>query len=167
VASSQQQSSLDRNILLIQMMNDIMLQFDNNQFIGTVAPFMFDMSLVLFILIKSVAQKRLIVENCIYSIVTNVIKNIDEHSESGTWSKLTNSLLLRKIFTHYKKMYTENNNDEKLDLFSFHILNLHESMRKVDHILLARHKLDVESIKPKERVDELIQEMQNIDNANL
>ena len=120
---------------------------------------MFDMALLLFILIKSVAQKRIILENCIYVIVHTIVESIDDHVENGTWTKISSSKPLYKIFQHYKKMYNENNNDQKLDLFSFHFLNLFENMRKIDHMLVARRKLEPDAIKPKERIDELIEQM--------
>jgi hypothetical protein len=94
------------------------------------------MSLLIYILIPQVTQKRLVLEHCIYKQITQMIQDIDTYAASGAWQKVSESKLLLQIFKRYEDMFYKGDGATKFDLFSFLFLNLYENIRKIDNQLL-------------------------------
>ena len=117
-------------------MMDSLIKSKNNEIIAKYAGVFFDLSLLMYILTTSLAQRRINLEYSLYRLVTYMIEDLEFFVDSGAWMKVTNSPLLEKVFAHYSKMYTENRNTERIDLFGLAVLNLYEHMRRID--LLAQ-----------------------------
>ena len=130
-------------------MTDSLLKSRNNDIIAKYAGVFFDLSLLMFILTPSLAQRRINLEYSMYRLVTYLIENIEFFVANGAWMKVTNSPLFEKVFTHYSKMYTENRNTERVDVFGLHVLNLYEHMRRIDLLAQQNYNIADDAIKQK------------------
>ena len=153
--------------MLIMLMTDIVLKTKDNNVIAQAAGQLFDMGILLFILLESVSQRRVVLEFCIYELVTYMVKNIEFFIKNKAWMKLSNNKLLLKVTEHYKSKFTSNDRGHRMDVFGFHVLNLYEQIRKVDTMLLMSQQVLDGELKLKERIPEFIESLQSVENSNL
>jgi hypothetical protein len=110
-------------------MVDALLKIKSTKLQGKFVGEMFNLSLSLFAVTGSMAQKRLLLENCAFRIIEHVKKDLKTFALNGGYKQISNSFALKTIFEMYKRQHEWT---KKFDIFALLFFYLHEQIRVCD-----------------------------------